>query len=97
MGLLKYDPSSRLSTDSGLVSNYCMQFHDPQTEVTASLAVGANPENAEGAFLWEAAGLNRFEVSDNNKLKTQQYRAILHGICNAHAEDPKGPQPHMHV
>jgi len=91
--LITYSPSKRIQTDEGLQHAYCNQFHDPATELVASFKVARNPDDAELGVEREVVGV--FEgssVSDNYKLKTQQYREMLYGICQAQASGRKGPR-----
>jgi len=85
MALLVYHPAKRLTTDAGLVHPYCIQFSDTASEIAAKQKVGTNPEDAEQGYHKDAIAN---EVNDNNKLKTQQYREMLSGICKAQTEKP---------
>jgi len=90
MSLLKYAPHERIKPEDGMISAYCVQFHDEQEPgATAPQAIGKNPDDAERGFLFEDG---RLTVDDNEKLKTQQYREMLHGICKAHANGARGPK-----
>ena len=36
MQLLRYDPTKRIQPRAGLTHEYCVQFHDPETEIVVS-------------------------------------------------------------
>jgi serine/threonine protein kinase len=66
MQLLRYDPGSRIKPRAGLTHEYCVQFHDPETEILSRHTVGSNPEAAEAGFfdaLTESSGVQKQECA----------------------------------
>jgi len=93
MQLLRYDPGARIKPREGLTHEYCVQFHDPETEILSRHTVGSNPEAADPGFfdaLTESSGVQKQEfmstVTDNKKISTGQYRDMLYGICHAKSD-----------
>jgi len=93
MQLLRYDPTKRIQPRAGLTHEYCVQFHDPETEIVSNKTVGTNPDAADAGFfdaITENSGVQRGDfmsgVTDNKKIQTQQYRDMLYGICHAKSD-----------
>ena len=94
MGLLRYDPQKRILPQDGMRHAYCTQFHEeqPDQDLRASKYVGSKPSHAMENFLSENPHFEKDEkmmklinnMTDNSKKSTQDYRELLHGICNAH-------------